>query len=119
MVAFLGPAIIWEDMKRDKAAEIFAQLGNRARLEILRVLIRTGHEGCQIAEIQGRLGTPASTLAFHLRGLVGAGLVERERQRRMVMCRPRLDAINEAISYLKEECCLGLGESSRRKPKAA
>jgi ArsR family transcriptional regulator len=106
-------------MQIDSAAQIFAELGNRTRLEILRLLIRAGQDGLQIGEIQARVGIPASTLAFHLRGLVGAGLVEQEKQGRIVMCRPRLDIINKAISFLKEECCLGVGQPIPRRKNAA
>jgi ArsR family transcriptional regulator len=106
-------------MKRDKAAEVFAQLGNPARLEVLRVLIRAGYGGCQVGELQKRVGVPASTLAFHLRGLVAAGLVDQEKQGRVVRCRPRLDTVNGAIEFLKQECCLGLGEPVQGRSKAA
>lgn len=106
-------------MQTDTAAKVFAELGNRARLDILRILIKAGPDGLPIGDIQGQLDIPPSTLAFHLRGLVSAGLMEQEKQGRMVLCRPCLDRINEAISFLKENCCLGTGQSVQRRRRAA
>lgn len=106
-------------MQADTAAKVFAELGNRTRLDILRLLIKAGREGLPIGDIQARLDIPASTLAFHLRGLVGAGLVGQQRQGRMVMCRPRFDRVNEAIAFLKEECCTGVGLPAARRRNAA
>jgi DNA-binding transcriptional ArsR family regulator len=106
-------------MQIDTAAKVFAELGNRARLDILRLLIKAGPGGLSIGDIQGQLEIPPSTLAFHLRGLVSAGLVEQERHGRMVLCRPCLERIDEAISFLKENCCLGITQSVQRRSRAA
>ncbi len=90
------------------SADILAQLGPRARLEIMRLVIQAGRGGLPIGEVQARLGMPASTLAFHLRGLVSARLVEQSREGRTVLCRPRFDAVNGVIAFLKAGCCAGL-----------
>ena len=95
-------------METDAAAAILAQLGHRARLDIMRLLIRAGRDGLPVGEIQTHLDMPASTLAFHLRGLVSAGLVEQSREGRTVLCRPRFDALNGVIAFLKAGCCAGL-----------
>jgi DNA-binding transcriptional ArsR family regulator len=95
-------------MDIDTAAAILAQLGHRARLEVMRLLIRAGHDGLPVGEIQARLELPASTLAFHLRGLVSAGLVEQSREGRVVTCRPAFAALNGVVAFLKAECCVGL-----------
>ncbi len=116
MVAFLARRRHIRAMKIDDAANVFAEFGNRTRLDILRLLIRAGREGLPIGDIQARLAIPASTLAFHLRGLVGAGLVSQEKQGRTVLCRPCFDRIDEAVAFLKEECCVGVRQlGSRRK----
>jgi DNA-binding transcriptional ArsR family regulator len=106
-------------MKTDTAADVFAELGNPTRLDILRLLIRAGRDGLPIGDIQARLDIPASTLAFHLRGLVGAQLIEQERQGRMVICRSCVSRINDAISFLKEECCMGVEKRMPRQARAA
>ena len=106
-------------MQLDTAAKVFAELGNRTRLEILRLLIKAGPDGVPVGEIQSRLDIPASTLAFHLRGIVGAGLVEQEKRGRMVLCRPCFDRINDAIAFLNQECCVGLRDAGPRRKRVA
>ncbi|MGO9943682.1 MAG: ArsR/SmtB family transcription factor [Rhodoblastus sp.] len=106
-------------MQIDDAAKVFAEFGNRTRLDILRLLIKAGRQGLPIGDIQARLDIPASTLAFHLRGLVVAGLVSQEKQGRTVLCRPCFDRMDEAISFLKEECCVGVRQPGSRRTKVA
>jgi ArsR family transcriptional regulator, arsenate/arsenite/antimonite-responsive transcriptional repressor len=94
-------------MDIDLAARRLAELGNPTRLQIVRLLVQAGRDGLAIGELQGRLDVPASTLAFHLRGLVTAGLVEQERQGRSVRCTIDLRAINATLAFVKENCCAG------------
>jgi len=94
-------------MDLDTAAKRLAELGNPTRLEIFRVLVQAGSQGLSVGEIQAQLGIPASTLAFHLRGLVSAGLVAQEREGRIVRSHPRYDVLNDLVAFLKEECCAG------------
>jgi ArsR family transcriptional regulator, arsenate/arsenite/antimonite-responsive transcriptional repressor len=94
-------------MDIDTAARRLAELGNPIRLQIVRLLVRAGREGLAIGELQSRLGVPASTLAFHLRGLVTAGLVDQRKEGRVVRCTPNQTAINEALAFVKENCCAG------------
>jgi DNA-binding transcriptional ArsR family regulator len=101
-------------MKLDEAARLLAQLGNQARLEIVRLLIKAGHDGLTVGEIQSHLDMPASTLAFHLRGLVAVGLVTQTKEGRNVRCQPSFESINAAVAFLKEECCSGIGTARRR-----
>lgn len=99
-------------MDLDSAARLFAELGNRTRLEMLRLLIKAGPEGLAVGELQRRTGVPASTLAFHLRGLVGAGLVTQEKRGRVILCQPCFPALREALAFLKDECCMGFGDEA-------
>src|SRR5882724_5963285 len=94
-------------MNRKLAARCLAELGNLTRLDIYRPLVRAGPPGLNITDIQTRLDVPASTLAFHLRGLVGAGLVAQEKNGRMVTCRAEYDRMDGVIEFLREHCCEG------------
>jgi ArsR family transcriptional regulator, arsenate/arsenite/antimonite-responsive transcriptional repressor len=94
-------------MDIDIAARRLAELGNPTRLQIVRLLVQAGRDGLAIGELQARLGVPASTLAFHLRGLVTAGLVEQEKQGRSVRCTIDTRAINATLAFVKENCCAG------------
>jgi len=97
-------------MNIETAARRLAELGNTTRLQIVRLLVRAGAEGLAIGELQSRLGVPASTLAFHLRGLVSAGLVAQERQGRVVRCRPEYPVIDATLAFVKEHCCTGFDD---------
>jgi DNA-binding transcriptional ArsR family regulator len=119
MVAFFEGFAYIHPMETSTAATVFAELGNRTRLDILRLLIKAGPDGLPIGDIQARLDIPASTLAFHLRGLLSAQLIDQEKQGRTVLCRPCLNRVNDAISFLKEECCLGVGKKRPRRARAA
>ena len=106
-------------MNTNIAAKVFAELGNETRLEILLLLIKSGPEGLSIADIQSRLGTPLSTLSFHILALAGANLIDRERQGRMVICRPNFTVLNDAVAFLKRECCAGVSAPARTRKTAA
>ena|ERR1700722_10885558 len=99
-------------MDIDTAARGLAELGNTTRLQIVRLLVQAGGEGLAIGELQSHLGVPASTLAFHLRGLVSTGLVAQQRQGRMVRCTPQFAAINETLAFVKEHCCVGFSDAA-------
>ncbi|MCL4764904.1 MAG: helix-turn-helix domain-containing protein [Hyphomicrobiaceae bacterium] len=96
-----------------QAAEGFAALGNRARLRLLRLLVRAGREGLNVSDIGKLMEMPASTLAHHLSSLVRAGLVIQERRGREVICTADFSAIEAAASFLTEECCEGVPRPAR------
>jgi|ERR1700730_5177310 ArsR family transcriptional regulator len=97
-----------EAMDLHTAARRLAELGNITRLQIVRLLVRAGDEGLAVGELQARLRVPASTLAFHLRGLVTAKLVKQHKEGRTVRCTPNFVAINETLAFVKDNCCAGV-----------
>jgi ArsR family transcriptional regulator len=99
-------------MNRKLAAQCLSELGNLTRLDIYRLLVRAGLEGMNIGDIQSRLGVPASTLAFHLGGLVGVGLVSQKKVGREVICRATYKQLNAVIEFLRDECCKGFEEDA-------
>jgi|SRR5687767_4424586 ArsR family transcriptional regulator len=90
-----------------EAAEGFAALGNRARLRLLRLLVRAGDDGMTVGDVGRRMDMPASTLAHHLAALVHAGLVIQEKRGREVICTANYRLIRGAAAYLTEACCAG------------
>ena len=94
-------------MDRALAARCLSELGNLTRLDVYRLLVRAGPKGLNIREIQTRLDIPASTLAFHLRGLVNAELVLQQKSGREIVCRAHLRQVNAVIEFLREKCCAG------------
>ena len=89
----------------EQAAQGFAAVGSEPRLDVLLSLVRAGPEGLSVGDIQDKLDLPASTLAHHLRFLTAAGLVEQEKQGRVVRNRAAFDRIEALASFLLKECC--------------
>jgi ArsR family transcriptional regulator len=85
-----------------------AGLGHEQRLRLFHVLIRAGHEGLTVGEIQKALGRPMSTVSFHLRELVNAGMIVQEKRGRSVYCRASFEALNEMMAFISDECCKGV-----------
>jgi ArsR family transcriptional regulator len=95
-------------MNMASTALSLAALGHETRLTIFRLLVRAGNEGLNIGEIGDHLGMAASTLAYHLKTLVDAGLVTQERQGRQIMNRVDFDVMHQTLSFLTAECCTGV-----------
>ncbi len=89
----------------EEAAQGFAAVGSEPRLEVLLALVRAGHDGLTVGDIQERLTIPASTLAHHLRFLTAAGVVTQEKQGRAIVNRAAYDRIQSLADYLLRECC--------------
>jgi DNA-binding transcriptional ArsR family regulator len=100
-------------MKIDTAARCLAKLGNPLRLEAFRLLVRAGHHGLAVGEIQAHLRIPASTLSHHILHLVHAGLIEQQREGRSLRCRVAYAQVDALLGYLTEECCAGLDACAR------
>jgi ArsR family transcriptional regulator len=92
-------------MKVENAAAQLEALGNVTRLNIYRMLVRSGAEGMAVGSIQDRLGIPASTLSHHCRRLVETGLLSQERRATTLICRAEYPAMHALIGYLADECC--------------
>jgi DNA-binding transcriptional ArsR family regulator len=58
-------------------------------------------------EIAALLSVPATTLSFHLKELIHAGLISQERQGRNLIYRASFATMNDLLSYLTENCCQG------------
>ncbi len=59
-------------MDLNTAANALRELGHPTRLSIYRELVRAGHEGLPVGELQKHLEIPASTLSHHLSALISA-----------------------------------------------
>jgi DNA-binding transcriptional ArsR family regulator len=94
-------------MNRGLAARCLAELRNLTRLDIYKLLVRAGPDGLNVGDIQTHLDVPASTLAFHLRGLINVGLVSQEKVGREVICRVKHSQLTAVIEFLLDECCKG------------
>ena len=62
-------------MNEKAAVTALAALAQEARLRVFRALVGAGPEGMTPGALSAMLDIPASTLSFHLKELVHAGLV--------------------------------------------
>lgn len=89
----------------DTAATLLSQLGNVTRLKIVRELVRAGHSGMPVGDIQRALGIPNSTLSHHLSHLRSAGLVSQQREGTVLRCLVDYSKIDGIVAFLTEKCC--------------
>ena len=93
-------------MQVKTAAKRLAELGHATRLESFRYLVKAGHTGAPVGEIQQALNVPGSTLSHHITRLVTVGLIAQRREGRTLYCVPQYDALDELVGFLREECCV-------------
>lgn len=89
----------------DKTAARLEALGNPTRLEIFRMLVRTGETGLAVGVIQRQLDIPASTLSHHLKHLELVALVSRRREGTSHFCSANYPSMDSVIRFLSEHCC--------------
>ena len=82
-----------------------AALAQETRLSIYRALVQAGPEGLPAGRIAELVGTPASTLSFHLKELAGASLIRSRQEGRFVIYSARYEAMNDLVGFLTEKCC--------------
>lgn len=94
-------------MNEKAAVSALAALAQEARLRVFRALVGAAPDGMTPTALSAMLDVPGSTLSFHLKELVHAGLVTVERDGRNLHYRPALAQMNELLAYLTDHCCMG------------
>ncbi|MDO9072832.1 MAG: metalloregulator ArsR/SmtB family transcription factor [Rubrivivax sp.] len=94
-------------MDEKTAVASLAALAQDMRLRIFRALVGAGPQGMTPGALAALLGVPASTLSFHLKELMHAGLVSQQRDGRNLIYRPSLARMNDLLAYLMAHCCGG------------
>ncbi|MCA8944471.1 MAG: metalloregulator ArsR/SmtB family transcription factor [Planctomycetes bacterium] len=97
-------------MEMSTAARALDALSQPSRLEVFRWLVREAPRGLPAGVLAERTATPASTLSFHLKHLVSAGLVRSQRHGRSICYSLDDDALRELFWFLGEDCCQGRTE---------
>ena len=77
------------------------------RLRVFRALVGAGPAGMTPGVLSATLDVPASTLSFHLKELMNAGLVSQQRDGRNLIYRPAIDEMQALLDYLSAHCCKG------------
>ena len=97
-----------------QSARVIAALGAIAhehRLAAFRMLVERGPKGLPAGEIAERLKIPPSSLTFHIRQLLHAGLITQRRLGRQLIYAADFATMNGLIAYLTENCC-GVGNDA-------
>lgn len=94
-------------MQLKNAVVALAALAQEARLNTFRLLVQAGPDGLAASKIAERLLLAPSTLSFHLKELVNAGLIEARQDGRFIIYSANFDAMNTLVAYLTENCCGG------------
>jgi ArsR family transcriptional regulator, arsenate/arsenite/antimonite-responsive transcriptional repressor len=95
-------------MEMINAVEQLSALAQETRLEVFRLLVKSGHGGLPAGEIGRTVDLPLPTLSFHLRHLREAGLVSSRREGRSIIYIANYDAMNDLVGFLGENCCVGV-----------
>lgn len=94
-------------MDTDIALSALRALGHESRLAAFRRLVQAGPDGLSVGELRDFLDLPPATLSAHLNVLRAAGLVDDEREGRVIRVRARYAQIDALLAYLTENCCAG------------
>ena len=94
-------------MEEKAAVASLGALAQGMRLRIFRALVGAAPQGLNPGALSATLDVPASTLSFHLKELMHAGLVTQERDGRNLIYRPSIAQMNDLLAYLTAHCCQG------------
>jgi ArsR family transcriptional regulator, arsenate/arsenite/antimonite-responsive transcriptional repressor len=95
-------------MDEKSAVVSLSALAQGMRLRVFRALVGAGPQGLTPSALSATLDVPASTLSFHLKELMHAGLVSQERDGRNLIYRPAIDQMQALLDYLTAHCCQGV-----------
>ncbi|MBI5258077.1 MAG: helix-turn-helix transcriptional regulator [Burkholderiales bacterium] len=110
-------------MEENDAVIALAALAQGMRLRIFRALIGAAPQGMTPGELAAMLDVAASTLSFHLKELMHAGLVTQQRDGRNLIYQPAIARMNALLGYLTDHCCQGQacgpdGRPAKKRPRA-
>ncbi len=101
-------------MDMNDALGAFSALSQKTRLDVLRLLIRSGADGMGAGEIGAELGVRQNTMSQNLSVLLKAGLVRNERQGRAIRYYADLHGLQNLLNFLLADCCGGHPELCRQ-----
>ncbi|HGY1015197.1 TPA: ArsR/SmtB family transcription factor [Aeromonas salmonicida subsp. smithia] len=98
-------------MNKAMATKVFESLSSGIRLDVWRLLVKSGLEGRVAGELSSSLDIAPNTLSFHLKAMLHAGLLSVEQEGRFLRYRANIPLMLALIGYLTEECCAGHPEA--------
>ncbi|MBL1419901.1 MAG: winged helix-turn-helix transcriptional regulator [Alphaproteobacteria bacterium] len=97
-------------MDTSNTTTAFAALSQQTRLDIFRLLIKSGADGKLSGEIGKILNVKQNTMSANLSILLNANLVKNQRQGRAIRYYANFEALRGLLSFLMEDCCGGTPE---------
>ena len=94
-------------MELSDAIKRLSALAQDGRLEVFRLLVKSGPDGLAAGEIARKLGVQANTLSAQLLVMANAQLVRARREGRSIIYAVRFDAMRDLLVFLTEDCCGG------------
>ena len=88
----------------------FSALSQQTRLDVFRLLIKSGPDGLLSGEIGEKLNVRQNTMSANLLVLLNSGLVRNERQGRTIRYFADMNALRDLLVFLMEDCCAGRPE---------
>ncbi|KPF65047.1 ArsR/SmtB family transcription factor [Porphyrobacter sp. AAP60] len=92
------------------AVDALGALAHETRLAVFRLLVTAGPDGMIAGAIAERQGVPPSTMSHHLATLERAGLVQSERESRLIHYRADYQGMRRLMTFLMQDCCGGAPE---------
>ncbi len=89
------------------AVAALSALAHLGRLDVFKLLVRTGPEGLAAGEIARITGSLPNTLSTNLGILSAAGLVGSRREGRSVVYTADYGGMGDLLAYLVQDCCNG------------
>lgn len=93
-------------MDLEYVAASLKELGHPTRLKIYRELVKAGHSGKPVGDLQKKLQIPGSTLSHHIAALVSVDLVTQVRDGRVLNCIAQYKNLTHIVNFLMDECCI-------------
>lgn len=94
-------------MEAQTVVRSLAALAHAHRLQVFRALVVAGPQGMTPGVMADGVGIAPTSLSFHLKELMNAGLVTQERHGRNLVYRAAYEQMNQLLGYLTENCCAG------------
>lgn len=92
------------------AVDALGALAHETRLSVFRMLVKAGPDGMIAGAIAENCGVPPSTMSHHLATLERAGLVQSERESRLIHYRADFAGMLRLLTFLMQDCCQGAPE---------
>jgi ArsR family transcriptional regulator, arsenate/arsenite/antimonite-responsive transcriptional repressor len=94
-------------METTEAVTALSALAHQSRLEVFRLLVRSGPSGMAAGDIARAMGSLPNTLSANLNVLSQAGLVTSERHGRSIVYAAAYGRMSSLLAFLMEDCCAG------------